>query len=49
MRWFAGVALRGTNSVIVVSDERDQVLDQKQLRTELPPIFTALEPYWVIE
>lgn len=45
MMCYAGIALHATNSVVVVIDEADQVLDQKRLRNDLPLILAALEPY----
>lgn len=45
MTSYAGIDLHATNSVVVVLDERDQVLYQKRVRNELPLIVAALEPY----
>jgi transposase len=44
---YAGIDLRATNSVVIVIDDEDRVLDQKRLRNDLALILTALEPYQV--
>lgn len=45
MRYYAGIDLHATNSVVVVIDDADHVLYQKRLRNDLPLILTTLEPY----
>lgn len=45
MGWYVGIYLHATNSVLVASDDADQLLDQKRLRNDLPMILAALEPY----
>lgn len=45
MMTYAGIDLHATNSVLVVIDEADRVLNQKRLRNDLPRILAALEPY----
>jgi hypothetical protein len=45
MKLYAGIDLHANKSVVVVSDEEDQVLYQKRLRNELSAIVRALTPY----
>jgi predicted NBD/HSP70 family sugar kinase len=45
MRYYAGIDLHATNSVVVVIDDADQVLYQKRLRNDLALMLAALEPY----
>lgn len=45
MKYYAGIDLHGTNSVIVVLDEEDRVLYQKRLRNELAGILDAVAPF----
>jgi len=45
MRYYGGIDLHSTNSVVVVSDERDRIVFKKRLPNVLDVIVTALEPY----
>ena len=45
MRYYVGIDLHATNSVVVILDDDDRVLYQKRLRNDLELICTALEPY----
>lgn len=45
MECYVGIDLHATNSVVVVSDDADRVLDQKRLRNDLPVILGARAPY----
>lgn len=45
MRYYAGIDLHATNSVVVVIDDADRVLYQKRLRNDLSLILSAVEPY----
>jgi len=46
MKLYAGIDLHANNSVVVVSDEQDQVVYQKRLRNELGEMLPALAPYY---
>jgi len=45
MALYAGIDLHANNSVVVVSDEEDRILDQKRLRNELGEILPVFAPY----
>ena len=45
MKLYGAIDLHSNNSVMVVSDEQDQVLYNKRLPNDLPTILRALAPY----
>ena len=45
MRYYCGIDLHSTNSVVVVIDEADKVAFKRRLRNELGVIVNALAPY----
>ena len=45
MNLYGGIDLHSTNSVIVVIDEQDQVIDQKRLPNQLDGILARLSPF----
>src|SRR4249919_2031215 len=45
MKLYAGINLHANNSVVVVIDAEDRVLDQKRLRHELGEILRTFAPY----
>ncbi len=44
-KYYAGIDLHSSNSVVVVIDEEDKVRYRKRLRNELPKLVRALEPF----
>jgi transposase len=45
MKLYAGIDLHANNSVVVVIEAEDRVLDQKRLRHELGEILRTFAPY----
>lgn len=45
MRLYAAIDLHSNNNVMVIQDEKDQVVREKRLRNELPLVLAELAPY----
>ena len=46
MRKIIGIDLHSNNSVVLITDEKDRVVCQKQLPNQLEAIEAALAPHW---
>jgi len=45
MKLYGGIDLHSNNSVVAITDERDEVLYRKRLPNDLSTILSVLEPY----
>jgi len=45
MRLYAAIDLHSNNNVLVILDERDQIVYERRLRNELPLVLVELAPY----
>lgn len=48
MRYYGGIDLHSTNSVVVVTDESDRIAFKERLRNELGPIIAVLAPFGAV-